>query len=356
MTSAAICESRYSRRLADGRVECTLCPRLCRLRDGKRGVCYLRQAQNGGMVLAEYGRTSGLCLDPIEKKPLFHFYPGSAALSFGTAGCNLTCRFCQNWQISKSRASQTLAVAASPDDIAALALRHGCHSVALTYNDPVIYLEYACAVARACHAHQLATVAVTAGYINPQPAVEFFADMDAANVDLKGFSEAFYRHYCGGRLAPVLETLRYLRQHTAVWLELTTLLIPGVNDEPAMLRAMCQWIGLELGPEVPLHFTAFHPDYHLRDRPATPLATLLAARQLARDVGLHHVYIGNRSDVEGECTRCARCAAPLIERQGYQLTGWHLQQGRCPHCHLPLPGRFADGPGDWGARRMRLLP
>ncbi|MFC3913207.1 AmmeMemoRadiSam system radical SAM enzyme [Pseudaeromonas sharmana] len=354
MTTAAICESRYARQLADGRVECTLCPRYCHLRDGKRGVCYVRQALGGRMVLAAYGRTSGLCIDPIEKKPLFHFYPGSSVLSFGTAGCNLTCKFCQNWQISKSRQAHTLSVAVTPDELAQLALRYGCRSVAFTYNDPVIYLEYASAVAQACHARAIATVAVTAGYINPEPATELFADMDAANVDLKGFTDAFYHQLCGGQLAPVLETLRYLYHETDTWLEITTLLIPGLNDDEQQLRAMCEWIGSELGSEVPLHFTAFHPDYHLLDRPATPLATLVNARQLARQCGLQHVYIGNRSDLEGEGTCCAACGHRLISRDGYRLTGWQLQAGACPVCHQPLAGRFAAEPGDWGARRLLI--
>lgn len=345
--------TRYWRRHADGRVECTLCPRHCLLRDGKRGVCYIREARDGQMVLTSYGRSSGFCVDPIEKKPLNHFLPGTPVLSFGTAGCNLTCKFCQNWAISKSRQQDTLCDTAQPAQLARQAQQLGCRSVAFTYNDPVIFMEYALDVAAACHALGIATVAVTAGYIEPEPRAEFFAAMDAANVDLKGFSEDFYHQICGGHLAPVLDTLRYLHHQTEVWLEITTLLIPGLNDEPAALAAMCRWIHDELGDEVPLHFTAFHPDFHLLDRPATTLASLQQARNIARQVGLKHVYLGNLSDRAGGQTHCAGCGALLIEREGYRLSHWELSPtGCCPHCGHPLAGRFEAEPGRWGARRL----
>lgn len=345
--------TRYWRRHADGRVECTLCPRHCLLRDGKRGVCYIREARDGQMVLTSYGRSSGFCVDPIEKKPLNHFLPGTPVLSFGTAGCNLTCKFCQNWAISKSRQQDTLCDTAQPAQLARQAQQLGCRSVAFTYNDPVIFMEYALDVAAACHALGIATVAVTAGYIEPEPRAEFFAAMDAANVDLKGFSEDFYHQICGGYLAPVLDTLRYLHHQTEVWLEITTLLIPGLNDEPAELAAMCRWIHDELGDEVPLHFTAFHPDFHLLDRPATTLASLQQARNIAQQVGLKHVYLGNLSDRAGGQTHCAGCGALLIEREGYRLSHWALSQtGCCPHCGHPLAGRFEAEPGRWGARRL----
>lgn len=345
--------TRYWRRHADGRVECTLCPRHCLLRDGKRGVCYIREARDGQMVLTSYGRSSGFCVDPIEKKPLNHFLPGTPVLSFGTAGCNLTCKFCQNWAISKSRQQDTLCDTARPAQLARQAQQLGCRSVAFTYNDPVIFMEYALDVAAACHALGIATVAVTAGYIEPEPRAEFFAAMDAANVDLKGFSEDFYHQICGGHLAPVLDTLRYLHHQTEVWLEITTLLIPGLNDEPAELAAMCRWIHDELGDEVPLHFTAFHPDFHLLDRPATTLASLQQARNIARQVGLKHVYLGNLSDRAGGQTHCAGCGALLIEREGYRLSHWELSPtGCCPHCGHPLAGRFEAEPGRWGARRL----
>ena len=351
---AGKCETRYWRRLEDGRVECTLCPRLCQLREGKRGVCFVRMAEGGEIVLTTYGRSSGFCIDPIEKKPLFHFLPGTPVLSFGTAGCNLTCRFCQNWDISKSRVMDTLCATATPEQIAQAALRTGCRSVAFTYNDPVIFMEYALDVAKACHQVGVQTVAVTAGYINPEPAVAFFAGMDAANVDLKAFSERFYHKICGGHLAPVLETLRYLHQHTSVWLELTTLLIPGENDSDEEILAMCDWIGCELGPDVPLHFTAFHPDFQLLDKPKTPPATLRHARQLALSHGLHHVYTGNVHDSMGESSWCPGCGTLLIERDWYQLGLWAVVAGACPQCGRPLAGHFEAQPGQWGPRRLPI--
>ncbi len=352
--STGMCATRYWRRLPDGRVECTLCPRLCQLREGKRGVCFVRMAAGGDIVLTTYGRSSGFCIDPIEKKPLFHFLPGTPVLSFGTAGCNLTCRFCQNWDISKSRQMDTLCATAAPGQIAQAALQYGCRCVAFTYNDPVIFMEYALDVASACHQLGVQAVAVTAGYINPEPAVSFFAGMDAANVDLKAFSERFYHKICGGHLAPVLETLRYLHHHTSVWLEITTLLIPGENDSDSEILAMCDWIGRELGPDVPLHFTAFHPDFQFLDKPRTPLAVLLHARELALACGLHHVYIGNAHDRGGESSFCPGCGTLLIERNGYQLVGWTLRSGACPHCARPLAGHFEAQPGRWGPRRLPL--
>ena len=350
------CETRYWRALDDGRVECTLCPRLCQLRDGKRGVCFVRMADHGQIVLTTHGRSSGFCIDPVEKKPLFHFLPGTPVLSFGTAGCNLTCRFCQNWDISKSRQMDTLSARAAPEQIARAALQYGCRSVAFTYNDPVVFMEYALDVAAACHGVGVQTIAVTAGYINPQPAVEFFAGMDAANVDLKGFSESFYHQICGGHLQPVLETLCYVHRQTSVWLELTTLLIPGLNDSDAEIRALCEWVGKELGPDVPLHFTAFHPDYRLRDIPATPNETLSRARSLALACGLHHAYIGNVHDSRGESSWCPTCGNLLIERDWYRLGDWGLTAGCCKRCGYRLPGRFEATPGLWGPRRLAITP
>ena len=350
------CETRYWRALDDGRVECTLCPRLCQLRDGKRGVCFVRMADHGQIVLTTHGRSSGFCIDPVEKKPLFHFLPGTPVLSFGTAGCNLTCRFCQNWDISKSRQMDTLSARASPEQIARAALQYGCRSVAFTYNDPVVFMEYALDVAVACHAVGVQTIAVTAGYINPEPAVEFFAGMDAANVDLKAFSESFYHQICGGHLQPVLETLCYVHRHTSVWLELTTLLIPGLNDSDAEIRALCEWVGKQLGPDVPLHFTAFHPDYRLRDIPATPNETLSRARSLALACGLHHAYIGNVHDSRGESSWCPTCGNLLIERDWYRLGDWGLTAGCCKRCGYRLPGRIEATPGLWGPRRLAITP
>ncbi len=339
-------------RLDDGRVQCDVCPRACRLGEGQRGLCFVRARQDDAIVLTTYGRSSGFCVDPIEKKPLNHFLPGSGVLSFGTAGCNLACRFCQNWDISKSREFDTLADAASPEAIAAAAVRHGCRSVAFTYNDPAIFMEYAMDVADACRALGVRSVAVTAGYMNPEPRAEFYRHMDAANVDLKGFTEDFYHDICAGHLAPVLETLEYLKHETHVWFEITTLLIPGLNDSDAEIDAETRWIAEHLGPDVPLHFTAFHPDWKMLDRPATPPQTLTRARAIALANGLHHVYTGNVHDRRGGSTWCHACGALLIERDWYELGAWHLTaEGHCERCGTPCAGVF-EAPGRWGSRRL----
>jgi len=346
---------RWYHRQEDGRVHCDLCPRDCVLKEGQRGHCFVRQAVGGQMVLTTYGRSSGFCVDPIEKKPLNHFYPGTACLSFGTAGCNLACRFCQNWDISKSREWDTLAAQASPAAIAAKAADLGCRSIAFTYNDPVIFAEYAIDTAAECHALGIKTVAVTAGYITDIARAEFFAAMDAANVDLKGFTEDFYRKLAHGHLQPVLDTLRYLVHETQVWVEITTLLIPGHNDSDEEIRAECEWIATYLGPDVPLHFTAFHPDYKMRDTPQTPPATLSRARRIALDTGLHYVYTGNVHDPAGGSTYCPSCRALLIERDWYQLGAYNLtKDGRCGRCAAPIPGHFDPHPGTWGPHRQPI--
>ena len=353
MDASGTVPARYWHLLADGRIQCDLCPRACRLHDGQRGMCFVRARQGDGMVLTTYGRSSGFCVDPIEKKPLNHFLPGTPVLSFGTAGCNLACAFCQNWSISKSREVDTLADAASPEHIAAAALALGCRSVAFTYNDPVIFHEYAIDVARACRAAGLRSVAVTAGYVCPEPRAEFYRFMDAANVDLKGFTETFYHRVCGGHLQPVLETLEYIKHHTDVWLEITTLLIPGLNDSPEEIARECDWIAERLGADVPLHFTAFHPDWRMRDRPPTPPATLRMARAIARQRGLRYVYTGNVHDPEGGTTFCHVCGAALIVRDWFEIVSWHLTaDGRCPACGAACAGVFDGPPGGWGARRL----
>lgn len=343
---------RYATRLDDGRLRCDVCPRLCTLRDGQRGLCFVRARRGDRIVCTTYGRSSGFCIDPIEKKPLNHFLPGTPVLSFGTAGCNLTCSFCQNWHISKSRAVDTLQSEATPDAIAEAALTHGARSVAFTYNDPVIFLEYAVDVARACRARDIETVAVTAGYVQPEARRDFFAPMRAANVDLKAFTQNFYHRHASGHLAPVLDTLRYLVHETEVWTEITTLLIPGENDSEDELERQCAWILDHLGPQVPLHFSAFHPDFRLTDRPRTPPATLRRARRIARAAGLHHVYTGNVHDPEGDTTFCAGCGEALIERDWYELHAFRLVEGACAKCKTPVPGRFEARPGGWGRRRL----
>ncbi len=345
--------ARWWHALPDGRLQCDLCPRDCRLHEGQRGLCFVRARQGDAIVLGTYGRSSGFCIDPIEKKPLNHFLPGSSVFSFGTAGCNLACKFCQNWDISKSRELDRLQDAAAPARIAEVARAAGCASVAFTYNDPVIFAEYALDTADACHALGVKTVAVTAGYIHAAPRREFFAKMDAANIDLKAFSERFYFEQTGAHLAPVLDTLQYVRHETNCWLEVTTLLIPGLNDGDAELDAMTRWLADHLGAQVPLHFTAFHPDYKLTTIERTPPATLQRARRIALANGLQHVYTGNVHDTDGGSTRCSGCGAVLIVRDWHRILRYELSpQGACPHCGSALAGRFAARAGSFGARRI----
>jgi pyruvate formate lyase activating enzyme len=353
---------RYWHALDDGRIQCDLCPRFCRLREGQRGLCFVRARAGDEMVLTTYGRLSGYCIDPIEKKPLNHFLPGTPVLSFGTAGCNLTCKFCQNWDISKSREFDTLADRAMPEAIAKAAAAHGCRSVAFTYNDPVIFLEYAVDVAEACREAGVRTVAVTAGYIAPEPRVEFFRHMDAANIDLKGFTEAFYQDLCTARLADVLDTLAYVKHETDCWLEITNLILPGENDSDAELRELSRWVVENLGPDVPLHFSAFHPDWKMMDTPATPHETLTRARRIARDAGAHHVYTGNVHDKGRQSTYCPDCGMRLIGRDWYALSEWRVAPvgnsgGACANCGARIPGVFDATPGTWGRKRqpVRLM-
>ncbi len=355
MTDTSAFPTKYWHRLPDGRVQCDVCPRACKLHEGQRGVCFVRGGENDEVVLTTYGRSSGFCVDPIEKKPLNHFLPGSSVLSFGTAGCNLACRFCQNWDISKSKEIDTLADGASPATIARAAKELGCRSVAFTYNDPTIFMEYAIDVADACRAADIAAVAVTAGYICPEPRREMYAHIDAANVDLKGFTEDFYRHVCGGHLQDVLDTLEYLVHDTDVWVETTTLLIPGKNDGDDELDAMIRWVVDHLGPDVPMHFTAFHPDFKMLDVAPTPPSTLTRARDIALANGVHHAYTGNVHDRAGGSTWCPGCGALVVERDWYVLGAYALtENGDCTSCGTRLPGRFDGPPGTWGARRQPI--
>lgn len=343
----------YWHKLENGKIQCDLCPRECKLKEGQLGLCFVRACQDGEIVLTTYGRSSGFCVDPIEKKPLNHFLPGTPVFSFGTAGCNLACRFCQNWDMSKSREMDTLADAASPEAIAVAAKRLGCRSVAFTYNDPVIFLEYAVDTAKACHQHDIKTVAVTAGYILPGAREDFFDHIDAANVDLKAFTERFYHKLASGHLQPVLDTLLYLKHETDIWFELTTLLIPGENDSEAELNEMTAWVVEHLGPDVPMHFTAFHPDWKMRDIPPTPVSTLSMARDIALKNGVHYAYTGNVHDSRGGSTWCPSCGELLIERDWYQLGAWNLTaEGNCGACGAHCAGVFEAAPGTWGAKRL----
>jgi pyruvate formate lyase activating enzyme len=347
--------ARWWHKLADGRIQCDLCPRDCRLHEGQRGACFVRARSGDAMVLTTYGRSSGFCLDPIEKKPLHHFYPGTSVLSFGTAGCNLACKFCQNWDLTKSRDMDSMMDTASPAEIARAAVANGARSVAYTYNDPIIFAEYAIDVAQACRAAGVANVAVSNGFIHAAPRREFYGCMDAINVDLKSFTDEFYVKLTGSKLAPVLESLAWLVHETPVWLEITTLLIPGHNDSDAEIAAECKWIHRELGAEVPLHFSAFHPDFKMPDVAPTPPATLRRARNIALGEGLRYVYTGNVHDREGETTRCPGCQAALIERDWYRIDGYRLTpDGHCPDCGTAIPGRWQafDLQRQFGPRRI----
>jgi pyruvate formate lyase activating enzyme len=346
---------RWWRPLPDGRVECRLCPRFCKLRDGQRGFCFVRRNQGGEIVLTTYGRSTGFCIDPIEKKPLNHFLPGTAVLSFGTAGCNLGCRFCQNWDISKSREVAILSSRAGPDSIVRAAADSGCRSIAFTYNDPVVFAEYAIDTARAAREAGIRTVAVTAGYITPEARAEFFRDIDAANVDLKAFTDRFYRRLTLARIAPVLDTLEWLHRETDVWVELTNLVIPGENDSRGEIDRLCDWVLDHLGDEVPLHFTAFHPDFRMLDHPHTPATTLVRAREQAIKRGLKHVYVGNLSGRRREeSTICPGCGTVLVERDRYRIGRYAIRDGACAACGTPIAGVFENECGRWGARRQPL--
>ena len=341
----------YWHTLEDGRIQCDVCPRFCKLHEGQQGLCFVRVNHEGRLVLTTYGRSSGYCIDPIEKKPLNHFLPGTPVLSFGTAGCNLACKFCQNWDISKSREIDTLADAAAPEKIARVAADLNCRSVAFTYNDPIIFFEYGIDTAIACHERGIKTVAVSSGYMCPEPRKEFYRYIDAANIDLKAFTEEFYHKVCGGHLQPVLDTLLYLKHETDVWFETTTLLIPGKNDSPAEIDAMTRWVVDKLGPDVPMHFTAFHPDWKMTDIPSTPATILARARNIARGNGARYAYTGNVADEAGESTYCHECETRIIGRNRYNLTEWNLDEhGCCNSCGTECAGRFEPRPGTWGSR------
>ena len=351
-------KTKYWHKLSDGRVQCDLCPRQCKLRDGQQGLCFVRVCDRGEIRLTTYGRSSGFCIDPIEKKPLNHFLPGTPVLSFGTAGCNLACKFCQNWDVSKSREMHTLADAASPEQLAIAAEQNHCESIAFTYNDPIIFHEYAIDVAQSAKEKNISSVAVTAGYVLAEPRHEFFSSMDAANVDLKAFTERFYHKICGGHLNYVLDTLLFLKHETSVWFELTTLLIPGENDSAKEIDEMTRWIYDNLGSEVPLHFSAFHPDYRMLDVEETSASILHRSRDIAKANGLSYVYTGNIHDANGGSTYCPNCEQLLIERDWYELGIWHLDvpeeggSGFCRKCNANVAGVFKPAPGNWGRKRQ----
>ncbi|MFN8555611.1 MAG: AmmeMemoRadiSam system radical SAM enzyme [Candidatus Obscuribacterales bacterium] len=347
---------RYWHYVEEGsKIFCDLCPRACVLKAGDRGFCFVRKNVDGQMMLTTYGRSTGFCVDPIEKKPLNHFLPGSSVLSFGTAGCNLGCQFCQNWSISKSREIEQLSEVATPEDIATAAQRLGCNSVAFTYNDPVIWAEYAIDTAKACHQVGIKTVAVTAGYITREARPEFYSVIDAANVDLKAFTERFYEKLTLSALEPVLDTLKWLKHESDVWFEITNLMIPDENDSFDEIERMCDWIVTNIGDSVPIHFTAFHPDYRVKHRPPTPHQTLIRARDQAIKAGIKYAYVGNVNDAERQSTYCPNCSKLLIERDWYELGRYDIKNGCCKHCKAAIAGVFEKNKGTWGRKRMPVI-
>ncbi len=348
-------EARYWEPAAGGRVLCTLCPRACRIGEGQDGFCFIRKNRGGKLVTAGWGRTTGFAVDPVEKKPLNHFYPGTTCLSFGTAGCNLGCMFCQNWDISKARTDDARADPWTPERVVDLAVECGSPAVAFTYNDPIIWAEYAIDIAREAHARGLKTIFVTNGYIGERAREDVFSVMDAANVDLKAFTERFYAKTCLAHLEPVLETLAWLAKQGKTWVELTNLMIPGLNDGPEETRKLSEWVAHHMGLDVPLHFTAFHPDWKMLDRPRTPPATLTKAREIARDVGLRYVYTGNVVDAEGQTTWCPGCGEAVIERDWHAIRKVRMRGDACAACGAKIAGRFAEkAPAPTGGGRHVL--
>ncbi|MCD6352010.1 MAG: AmmeMemoRadiSam system radical SAM enzyme [Armatimonadetes bacterium] len=330
-------KARYWKPLGNKRVECLLCPKKCQVGDRERGFCGVRENRGGVYYTLVYGSAAAARPDPIEKKPLFHFLPGTLAYSIATAGCNMNCKDCQNWELSQARPEQLRTQPLPPAEVARQARLTGCRSIAYTYNEPTIFYEYMYDTAVEGRKHGLRSVVITAGYINQKPLRALIPRVDAIKVDLKGFSDAFYRRYCAGALGPVLETIKTI--HAAGrWLELVVLIVPGINDAASSIEAMCKWIRNNLGPEVPVHFTRFFPNYQLRNLPPTPLATLERCYNIARRVGLHFVYLGNVPSSPAQNTVCPGCGKTLIERRGYSILANRLKHGRCPYCGRKIPG------------------
>jgi pyruvate formate lyase activating enzyme len=324
----------------NNKILCTLCPRYCKIGDGQPGFCYIRQNLGGVLYSLGYAHPSGFAIDPIEKKPLNHFLPGSKILSFGTAGCNLGCRFCQNWSISKAKIDEMNAVEASPEDVVALAQRYKVPSIAYTYNDPTIFGEYVIDISRIAREEGLKSVMVTAGYIDKNARKDVYKYIDAANVDLKGFTERFYHKLTYSHLDDVLDTLCWLKNETNIWFEITTLLIPGENDSEEEIKRECDWIVNNLGESVPLHFTAFHPDFKMVDKDRTPEQTLMRAREIGIAAGIKYCYVGNVHNVEGQTTFCPNCRTELIKRDWHSVQFNKVGDNICPRCGEHIAGVF----------------
>jgi len=320
-------------------VRCDLCHHRCRIKAGRRGICQVRENRDGILETRVYGRLVARHVDPIEKKPLFHVLPASRSYSIATVGCNFRCTFCQNADIAQlpaDRGGMIVGQAATAQQVVANALDQGCRTIAYTYTEPTIFFEFARDTARLAASKGLRNVFVSNGYMTPEALDAIHPDLHAANVDLKAFSDDFYRTYCGASLAGVCETLAYMHK-LGIFVEITTLLIPGLNDDPAELRALAEFIVATLGAQTPWHVSRFHPAYRLMDRPVTPLATLTAAREIGLAAGLHHVYLGNVPG-QGEDTVCPGCSRTLIRRRGFHVLANRIQDGACPDCQTPISG------------------
>ncbi len=322
------------------KILCTLCPRYCKIGEGQPGFCFIRQNHGGKLYTIGYGKPTGFAIDPVEKKPLNHFYPGTSILSFGTAGCNLGCKFCQNWSISKAKLDNSNSLDSSPEDVINLAKQYNVPSIAYTYNDPTIFGEYVIDISKIAREEGINSVMVTAGYIDKNARKDVYQYIDAANVDLKGFTERFYHKLTFSSLSDVLDTLIWLKNETDIWFEITTLLIPGENDSSEEIQNECNWILQNLGDSVPLHFTAFHPDFKMRDKIRTPQSTLTTARNIAIKSGIKFCYIGNVHDLEGQTTYCPKCNTPLIKRDWHDVLMNKINDGKCYKCQTIIPGTF----------------
>ena len=322
------------------KILCTLCPRYCKIGEGQPGFCYIRQNHEGKLYTTGYGHPTGFAIDPIEKKPLNHFLPGTSVLSFGTAGCNLGCRFCQNWSISKAKLDELKSAEASPEDVVKLAKKYRTPSIAYTYNDPTIFGEYVIDISKIAHEEDIKTVMVTAGYIDKEARKEIYKYIDAANVDLKGFTEKFFFKQTFSHLNDVLDTLIWLKNETDIWFEITTLLIPDENDSLEEVKNECDWVLKNLGDSIPLHFTAFHPDFRMTDKEKTPAETLNRSRRIARSMGIKYCYVGNIHDTEGQTTYCPECKESLIKRDWHDVYSNKIKEGKCFNCGTSIAGVF----------------
>jgi pyruvate formate lyase activating enzyme len=333
-------EARFYKKHPDREIECTLCPRLCKLGDKERGYCGVRENIGGTYYTLVYGKACSRHIDPIEKKPLFHFLPSSNALSLATAGCNVNCKFCQNWEISQVRPEQIRHIDFPPESVVHMAEKNNCPVIAYTYSEPVVFYEYMFDTSMMARRKNIKNAVITGGHINPEPLVELTKVVDAIKVDLKAFSQEFYTQYVRGELQSVLDAIKIVAK-SDVWLEIVYLVIPTLNDNPADIRKLSRWLVQEVGPDVPVHFNRFHPMYLMKNLPPTPISTLIEAHKVAKEEGLRYVYIGNVPGHEFENTYCPDCRNTIIERIQYHIQKIEIQEGKCKFCGNPIPGVWA---------------